>query len=202
MPQACPPAASGDSTHPFLWILPVSLCQCIMSSQGPPPRLLLLAARHSWWLQLISESGNIVHGVISETWEALSCRAICGVSVWVGASAATLPLAATLTAPLSSTTANCSTLTRRLSPFRDTGKWNFLADVSKSSVPLGMTIGSFCRGLGVVGAWFQHWTRDSSWEKNQSLWGLGWRILLWFWVNREHGIQWNDGGFTASKVLN
>lgn len=50
------------------------------------------------------------------------------------------PLTATLTTLSSSPTANCSKLTRSLSSFRDTGKQNFLADVSKSSMPFGIVI--------------------------------------------------------------
>ena len=91
-PRLTLPTASGDTGPTFaVNLASFSLHQCIMSNEGPPPSRLLLAARHSWWLQLISESGNIVDNVISETWKALSRRAICGVSVWVGASADTLP---------------------------------------------------------------------------------------------------------------
>lgn len=140
-----------------------SLHQCETSSEGPPLRCLLLAARHSWWLQLISESGNIVDNVVSETWKALSRCAICGMFVWVGPLRSLCPLTATLTTPSSSPTANCSKLTRSLSSFRDMGKQNFLADASKSSMPFGIVIWSFCWGR-VEGVWVQHWVRDSSGE--------------------------------------
>lgn len=53
-----------------------------------------------------------------------------------------------LTAPSSSPTANCSKLTRSLFSFRDTGKWNFLADVSNASTPFGIVI------------WFFGWGRS------------------------------------------
>ena len=91
-PRFTLPTASGDTGPTFAVNLSsFSLHQCVMSNEGPPPRSLLLVARHSWWLQLISGSGNIVDNVISETWKALSRRAICSMSVWAGASAATLP---------------------------------------------------------------------------------------------------------------
>ena len=91
-PRFTLPTASGDTGPTFaVNLASFSLHQCIMSNEGPPPRSLLLAARHSWWLQLISESGNTVDNVISETWKALSRRAICSMSVWAEASAATLP---------------------------------------------------------------------------------------------------------------
>lgn len=101
------------------------------------------------------------------------------------------PLKATLTAPSSSPTANCSKLTRSLFSFRDTGKWNFLADVSKSSMPFGIVIWSLGWG-GVEGVWFQHWVRDSSrGKKVPESSEPGWKALRCFCF-RESGIKWNE----------
>lgn len=86
-------------------------------------------------------------------------------------------------------------------PFRDTGKWNFLADVSKSSLPFGIVIWSFAWGRVTEGSGFSTGSGTApSKEGNPHSRGPGWKtsVIISY---RDPGTQWNGREFTTSKVV-